>query len=65
MSLEAMFYSFQFMTGCYGVSNVPSDGNWKCQRCLQEDQKAVESSVSRKAVSVSGTNVSTSPLRGL
>ncbi|KAJ7356170.1 Lysine-specific demethylase 4B [Desmophyllum pertusum] len=29
---------------CYGVSDVPSDGQWKCQRCLQDDQKAVESS---------------------
>lgn len=29
---------------CYGVSDAPSDGNWQCQRCLQEDQKAIESS---------------------
>ncbi|KAL9951527.1 hypothetical protein ACROYT_G044203 [Oculina patagonica] len=29
---------------CYGVSSAPSDGHWKCQRCQQEDQKAVESS---------------------
>ena len=35
------------MSGCYGVSSGPSDGQWKCQRCIQEDQKAVESSVSR------------------
>lgn len=29
---------------CYGVSDVPNDGHWKCQRCSQEDQKDVESS---------------------
>ena len=41
------FGCFEFMLGCYGVSDAPSDGHWQCQRCLQEDQKAIESSVSR------------------
>lgn len=27
---------------CYGVSDVPTDGKWKCQRCSQEDAKNVE-----------------------
>lgn len=35
------------MLGCYGVSHAPSDGQWKCQRCLQDDQSAIENSVSR------------------
>lgn len=29
---------------CYGVSHAPSDGQWKCQRCLQDDQSAIENS---------------------
>jgi len=29
---------------CYGVSDAPSDGQWKCQRCSQEDKMDVEKS---------------------
>ena len=35
-----------FFSGCYGVSDAPSDGQWKCQRCSQEDKMDVEKSVS-------------------
>ncbi|XP_073227774.1 lysine-specific demethylase 4C-like isoform X1 [Porites lutea] len=29
---------------CYGVSNIPSDGGWRCQRCSQQDHTAVQTS---------------------
>lgn len=51
------FFGFEFVSGCYGVSDLPSDGQWKCQRCLQEDQKAIESSVSRTVSAWENTTV--------
>ena len=35
-----------FLIGCYGVSDVPADGAWKCQRCSQDNGKDIETSVS-------------------
>lgn len=45
-SLVGKQFGFEFVLGCYGANDGPSDDHWKCQRCLQEDQKAIESSVS-------------------